>query len=548
MTRVRMHELQHGDDVGTAERAARRRNRAILATSAVGVVALGVGWFCAAVTTPADHAVATGPPVPTHITHPVERQQLVDLTTIQGQVGASSSVEVKPASLADDATEPIVTATPASPGAQLSEGDVVIEVALRPMFLIRGAVPSFRGLESGSRGPDVAQLQDGLARLGFEPHDTRGVFGPGTTAAVIAFYRSRGYDAPRPVGAASPNDLADARQRAAESAAAVREAERMLADARRGPSASVLLEADASIAAAERALQLAELAAAETRRESESNAAVAGLHRDRVQADPSAAPHEREDAELELQKAEAAGRLAVAAAAAEVSSASESLDIARSRYHETVQMPDTTSLEEALAAARIAAANTADGLASALSPGVAIPRAAIVFVSSLPVGVAAMPLAVGDLATDQDVALRVGGVVIDSLLPAGAAAGIGDKVRIRSGGDSLTGSVVAVSPTDVTREDGSQGRPLRVVPAEPADQLRVDLPVSVELRRPVTDGAVLVVPLVAVSTNGRSTASVRVIDHRYRTRRVEVETGRSAGGLVEIRAGRLREGQEVVVG
>jgi peptidoglycan hydrolase-like protein with peptidoglycan-binding domain len=49
----------------------------------------------------------------------------------------------------------------------------------------------------GESGSDIAQLQAGLEALGFGiGSDTSGVYGPGTSAAVAAFYQSVGYTAP----------------------------------------------------------------------------------------------------------------------------------------------------------------------------------------------------------------------------------------------------------------------------------------------------------------------------------------------------------------
>jgi putative chitinase len=47
-------------------------------------------------------------------------------------------------------------------------------------------------LEQGSSGPAVKDLQQKLMDLGFDPKGVDGVFGPGTTAAVMAFQQSKG--------------------------------------------------------------------------------------------------------------------------------------------------------------------------------------------------------------------------------------------------------------------------------------------------------------------------------------------------------------------
>jgi len=60
-------------------------------------------------------------------------------------------------------------------------------------------------LKQGSSGPDVINLQKRLKDLGFDPGEPDGRFGPGTTAAVIAFQQSQGLSADGIVG---PNTAA----------------------------------------------------------------------------------------------------------------------------------------------------------------------------------------------------------------------------------------------------------------------------------------------------------------------------------------------------
>lgn len=58
-------------------------------------------------------------------------------------------------------------------------------------------------LKQGSKGPDVTDLQKKLKALGFDPKGVDGKFGPGTTAAVIAFQESKGLEADGTVGPAT---------------------------------------------------------------------------------------------------------------------------------------------------------------------------------------------------------------------------------------------------------------------------------------------------------------------------------------------------------
>ena len=72
-------------------------------------------------------------------------------------------------------------------------GELLATVAQRPVFVFTGVIPAFRTMSPGMSGPDVQELQDGLAVAGFGiGGDAAGVYGPGTAAAVAALYKVAG--------------------------------------------------------------------------------------------------------------------------------------------------------------------------------------------------------------------------------------------------------------------------------------------------------------------------------------------------------------------
>lgn len=83
------------------------------------------------------------------------------------------------------------------PGKQLGdtvvEGDVLAVQNERPIFVLRGAVPTFRSLGPGASGADVAQLQAALQRLGYSVGEIDGEYGRNTAKAVFSFYRDRDF-------------------------------------------------------------------------------------------------------------------------------------------------------------------------------------------------------------------------------------------------------------------------------------------------------------------------------------------------------------------
>lgn len=78
-------------------------------------------------------------------------------------------------------------------GAVLAQpGQRLYTVALRPVSIAQGAIPAFRDLGSGARGPDVVQLQDFLTATGFFAGRATGVVDQRTSAAVRRWQRSIG--------------------------------------------------------------------------------------------------------------------------------------------------------------------------------------------------------------------------------------------------------------------------------------------------------------------------------------------------------------------
>jgi len=109
---------------------------------------------------------------------------------MRGDVVPETSLSIGVPSSVGDAE--VVTRLPMPAGSVLAEGAMVIEVSGRPVFILQGDVPSFRSLQPGVRGVDVAQLQAALSRLGY-PLKLDGAFGKATAEAVIDFYAAAGF-------------------------------------------------------------------------------------------------------------------------------------------------------------------------------------------------------------------------------------------------------------------------------------------------------------------------------------------------------------------
>ncbi|GLY93045.1 hypothetical protein Acsp02_03010 [Actinoplanes sp. NBRC 103695] len=200
-------------------------SRVVAVTAAVAVAAGATGWFAGSrVRSPADAAAAHRPPAASLITVAVRERTLTATVNAQGTVAYGAP---KPLTLtgsvatAGDAAAPIVTKAPVA-GRTLREGDVLLEVSGRPVFVLAGTVPMYRTVSRGSAGDDVRQVRAALRRL----LPGRGVARSGAvdTAllnALARWYDKRGYEITGPTA----EQRAQLRQLEADPAAAAELAE-----------------------------------------------------------------------------------------------------------------------------------------------------------------------------------------------------------------------------------------------------------------------------------------------------------------------------------
>lgn len=166
----------------------RRRDLVILVVSAVGLSSL-VTWVGAAqIRSPAEVAAQTAPPSPSPILATVERRVLSTRVVTRGTAQFDSPARLMLAESALKTGDRVLTTLPRR-GALVRAGEVLLEVSGRPVFLFEGAQPSYRDLGPGLSGPDVAQLERGLAAAGLDPGAVDGRYDAATGAAVAALYR-----------------------------------------------------------------------------------------------------------------------------------------------------------------------------------------------------------------------------------------------------------------------------------------------------------------------------------------------------------------------
>ena len=499
--------------------------RAALVLGLVAVVAAAaVGWVAGSrIKSPAQVAAEAEPPEPSLITVPVERMVIANDVVTRGTVRFDQPEAVNLPPLAQPDLTPVVTRIPA-PGDELPEGSVLFELAGRPTFALQGDLPLFRTVRPGDEGEDIAQLQEAMARLGYDPGDVDGVYGPKTQSAVRAFYAARGYEPVEPDPAL--RDQVDAAQEAVDGARAVydeaRRQRNLASAARKAVTAAEAAKADADEA----------LVDAEKRLSS----AIAGTH-----PDTGAPPTADEMAELEAE---------FAAAEAEVALAAGELEQARG---EAAAMGPPRSIS---AEARALDRARGDLTEARRAVGDIVPEGEFAFFSVFPIRVDAVSVARGDVAVGEIMQVSGSRLAIDAAVSLDEAELIeeGDRVTIELSrlNIELDGTI-----SEIRETPGGDGVAIDEVYVEVVpDEVRAELNnTNVKITIPVatrsSGGEVLAVPAAALSATASGDTIVTVEAADGTTRDVTVTPGLSApGGMVEVTPvdGDLSEGDRVVVG
>ncbi len=193
------------------------RRRRVLLSVGVAAALLAVGGLIGAsfVKSPQQLAADTGAPPATVVTAPVVSQVLTSSVQMRGVVyptaqydvyvsasssgtGSSAASGSSASSSAGASTGAVyVTKSEVAAGDTVTNGEQLAELDGAPLFVLAGPVPAWRDLTPGESGPDVTELQNALASLGFyDGGDTSGYFGPATQDAVAAYYEHLGYTPP----------------------------------------------------------------------------------------------------------------------------------------------------------------------------------------------------------------------------------------------------------------------------------------------------------------------------------------------------------------
>ncbi|MEV0620427.1 peptidoglycan-binding protein [Nonomuraea sp. NPDC050404] len=570
--------------------------RRLLAGVIAGVLIIaGAGWAVGArLRSPADEAARRAAPAASLVTAPVERRKLVSTVVLSGMLEYGSPLPISLAGVVGGTAE-LQRATRAPKKGRIREGAVLMEVNGRPVFALRGTVPMHRTLAPGSKGDDVKQLQRALRGLGFGAPSS-GVFDSATIAAVTRMYAKKGYEAQQPTLA--DRQTHDTLRKAVQTAQATLATEKQALDQGRdvlplkvkldntkndlAEANAALAEneareltaadeakvaaADAAVRAAEEALLTAEQALDAARNPTPTSTptptatvtptvtpvsftpdtSLLELRVENARADLAAAHEARE---LALREAGEARKSRLAELRKSVRTAKELVVTAEQELRRARQL-SPARLKVSHAKKDVAAAK--EMLAEyARTYGVSIPPGEVVFLPKLPARVQKVSVKAGqriedEVATVTGSTFTVSGAVEPAeseLLRPGMAAGIElDTGRTYPASLTAIGEKAKVPGAEEVA-DGSQ--PVLLTPSS-GKGLRPGVAVTARVTVGATKHPVLVVPVVAVITSADGKARVRVEYATDRTRDVEVRTGLTADGNVEV-SGDLKEGDRVVV-
>jgi len=130
--------------------------------------AAGLGWVAGQrVKSPDQVAFEAEPPAPSLITVEVQLTELSADVIVRADVGYDDPVSLRLSGALGGLPEVLVVTAAPDRGTNIVEGSVAIEISGRPVFLLEGEIPVFRDLRPKAVGPDVLQLEEALARLGY---------------------------------------------------------------------------------------------------------------------------------------------------------------------------------------------------------------------------------------------------------------------------------------------------------------------------------------------------------------------------------------------
>ncbi|WP_327089407.1 peptidoglycan-binding protein [Nonomuraea sp. NBC_01738] len=571
--------------------------RKLLVGILAGVLIIAAaGWVLSTrLRSPADEAARRTPPKPSLVTAAVERRKLESAVVVSGTLEYGSPLPITLAGVVGGTAELQRVTRPPHQG-KIQEGAVLMEVNGRPVFALRGKVPMHRTIGPGTKGDDVKQLQRAMRRMGFGG-PVSGVFDRATIAAVTKLYAKRGYEAQQPnlTDRQSHDTLRRAVQTAKETLADqqktldqgrdvlplklkldnaktdLKTAERALKEAeaqKLTPDDDAKLEAaDTAVRAAEEKLLEAQQALNEARKPTTApTTAATSTPAPQPQPQPTTDTRLLElrvtNAQADLDTARRSyGRILEEARQARVKLLDELRKSVRTAEEALATAEQALRQARQLSPTRLKVANAKQDVASAQALlaefsrtyGTSIPPGELVFLPSLPARVQKAKVKAGQAVENEIATVTSSTFMVTGSVEATEAEllreGLTATIELDSG-KTYEATVTAVGEKAKVGEDEglSEGaQPVLLTPLSMKGLKGLSgSTVTAKVTVGATDEAVLVVPVAAVITAADGKARVQVEVAPDRTQEVEVRTGLTADGNVEV-TGELKEGDRVVV-
>ncbi|MGB9347385.1 MAG: peptidoglycan-binding domain-containing protein, partial [Ilumatobacteraceae bacterium] len=541
-----------------------------LAAAVALIATTGVGWVAGRnVRSPDQAASEAAAPIASWVTAPVEFRVLSQTVISRGDVRAEVSTPVDaPSSIVGD---PVITGIDVAAGDEVIEGQRVVEVSGRPVFVMTGAVPVYRTLRPGMTGEDVTQLQQALTRLGCAVIDEPGVYGDSTKACVAQLYNDAGYD-PVPTSPTEAADLSTASTAVSDADASVAVAQATFDRAATGAAKSSVLAAQQALAAAQRGYNDAVAASVSGITTAQADLTAAQTQLDQVRADPASTAADIAAAQATVDTATAALDSARRTGASAVAAAADQVALAQVTLNETTAAPDRSAEYLALGQA----IQTRDQATATLTQlqavtGATVPQGEIVFTPAMPARVRNAVTALGAPSTGNDpvggsspspalVDLAGGALVVDMTLRADERelVAVGTPVELLDEQTNTTNpaTITTVADTATTTGDGGLGYLVTITPDEALPDPVNGTNLRVTITAASTDTPTLVVPIAAVSSGADGSTFVSVVTGTDVTvdtdpTLVPIKAGLTADGFVAVEpvdVGSLTEGVRVVVG
>ena len=532
------------------------RKRLFMAVVAVAV-AFGAGGYLLGqqLESPEDARAEVAAPEASLIAVPVESTALSNDVVVRGDAEFEGAIDLELDSALGDGSSRVVTGRVPGIDTEVNEGDVIIEVSGRPVFVLGGDLPTFREFKPGLEGDDVLQLETSLARLGYLTVEPDRLYGKATEDAITAMYEEAGYE-PRAASEGEEAQLQAAEDAVDAARTSLANANDGLSDLLRPPS---LVEQTREAQARQQLLdqiERAEEALAEAKADRPSNQLLQAI--DAVQ-----------QAELLGEGVEQANQAVMAAQEAEqerVDAAQEQVDAARQALADSDAIAaaedqdgiDTSNAQQNVTDAQDRLDDAEADLAELEEDiGVRLPVAEVVFLPNLPRTVTAIDVERGDFVNGS--VMRISGTKVR--ITTGVSESnrplleVGQRVIIDSEqlDIEVEGEITELADRKGTNGVADTRYYMLVTPTgdyNVSEMVGLNFRLQIPLER--SEGEVLAVPLAALSAGADGSSRVEVERSDGSTDLVSVDVGlqdknRSLVEVIPI-GGNLGAGDLVVIG